>query len=99
MHNTVEQILNVPNQLHRLGHHIHGVHYSNHAIEIAMLPLKPGINVLDKTSEAGKTFDKCLHTLKEQEGFRRVYYGYRLENDTDLDFLVSTCSPVPGLLR
>jgi len=63
------------------------------ATEIAVLPLKAGATVEDPSSGAGQTFQYMLDTVSRQEGFQRVFWGRRIENETDVQLLIGKCCP------
>jgi len=56
------------------------------AIEIAPVPLKPGINIDE--GEGAQMVTYGLKTISEQPGFQECFYGLQHEHPDMLDLLI-----------
>ena len=48
--------------------------------ELATIPLKTGATIEDPDSSAGTIWSASLHTISQQQGYQRAFYGRELEN-------------------
>ena len=55
--------------------------------EIALIPLKAGATIEDPSSSAGQAFQYMLDTVSQQQGYQRSFWGRRIENENELQFL------------
>ncbi|KAI9877432.1 MAG: hypothetical protein M1830_003917 [Pleopsidium flavum] len=58
------------------------------ATEIAILPLLPGSQIEDPSSNAGKVWTDTINTVSQQDGFQRAYWGRRIENPSEVQLLI-----------
>ena len=56
--------------------------------EIALFPLKAGLNAHDTSSPANRIWVEALNTVVSQPGARRAVYGMELENPTNFRLYV-----------
>jgi len=59
---------------------------SNHALEIAIIQLKPGTDL--EVGETGKIWSETLDTIKSQQGCKGVYWGRQIEHPDTAQLLV-----------
>jgi len=67
------------------------------ATEIAVMTFKAGATVEDPSSSAAQAFQHMLKTISQQEGFQRVFWGRRVENESEVQLLVGKCCPLPNV--
>lgn len=65
------------------------------ATEIAIIPLSSGASIEDPLSPLGEIWQSCLGTIAGQKGFRRLYWGRRVESSNVIDFFVGKLLRVP----
>lgn len=58
--------------------------------EIATMPLQPGVDINDLNTPVGKVISDVVATLKQQEGYQRMYRGYRVESPNILQVYIGT---------
>ncbi|KAL8846693.1 MAG: hypothetical protein Q9221_008221 [Calogaya cf. arnoldii] len=58
------------------------------ATEIATIPLKPGIDLDDPSSAAGKVLQDTFSVLRGQDGYQRAYHGRQVESPNIWQLLV-----------
>lgn len=58
------------------------------ATEIAIIALSSGASIEDPLSPLGEIWQSCLGTIAGQKGFRRLYWGRRVESSNVIDFFV-----------
>lgn len=63
------------------------------ATEIAAMTLKAGATIEDPSSSAAQVFQHMLKTISQQEGFRRVFWGRPIENESEVQLLIGKCCP------
>ena len=56
--------------------------------EIATIPLQAGAEIENPDSPAGNVWQSTIKTISEQGGYKGLYYGLELENQTLLQLLV-----------
>ncbi|MCJ1266080.1 hypothetical protein MMC22_005962 [Lobaria immixta] len=69
------------------------------ATEIAIIPLSSGASIEDPLSPLGEIWQSCLGTIAGQKGFRRLYWGRRVESSNVIDFFVGKLRPFATLGR
>lgn len=68
--------------------------------EIVKVPLKPGIDIDDADSPAGKVLHDTFITLQQQDGFQRLHKGLQVENPSILQVYIGTIdASVPGTVH
>jgi hypothetical protein len=50
------------------------------------------IDLKDTTSESGKVWERVLELLRQQPGYRRLYWGRRVEDPEDVQIHVGNAS-------
>ena len=65
--------------------------------EIAHLPLLPGIDLHNESSDAGKIWQEALATIAAQDGYLRASWGVQEEAKDTLVLLIGTPS-IPRLI-
>ena len=62
-------------------------------IEVATAPLASGVNIEDKSSDAGKVWQDTINTVSSQPGFSKAFYGLEVENANVLQFVIGERPP------
>jgi len=60
--------------------------------EVALLCLKPGINIQDESSPAYQSSREAFSIISSQKGFQRIYYGHHFEDQPKFDVVIGACS-------
>ncbi|KAI9738796.1 MAG: hypothetical protein M1834_008303 [Cirrosporium novae-zelandiae] len=58
------------------------------ATEFCITAITPGAKLGDKTTRAGKTWASILECIAKQPGYQRIYWGYEVEHENNVDLLV-----------
>ena len=64
------------------------LHKKEGITEVAILPLKAGSQVDDPNTPAGSIVQDCIHTVLEQPGAQRAYFGTAHEDPTSMHWFV-----------